>query len=212
MKKILSMILLLTLCLSVFALVSCGDEEEPPKVEGITEEKWEEITSKPKFVNYTLLQKAVMNVPGEGEYEQVANIKIIEGKVEVTIAIDGNPTVLTYEGAEAEAQRKSYEDVFLALIDKFENFTYDKETKTYKNPEAITANISMDMGTVGTLTATLVMTNGVVSFDADGNIAKITCALSQTTTVQGQSTTITTDSMTWELSNYGTTVIETAAE
>ncbi len=70
----------------------------------------------------------------------------------------------------------------------------------------------MDMGTVGTVTAELVMTNGEVSLDANGNIAKITCALSQTTTADGETITVTTDSMSWELSNYGTTVIEPAAE
>lgn len=177
-------------------------EEKP---QGISKEKWEEITSAIAFENYTLVQTGLVTPQGQSAVQQDCLIKFANDKVALQISLgEGDPLEMIYEGIEAEEQKASYESVFMALLDNFDDFKYDATDKTYKNPEAITVEITM--ASQG-MTASITMANGVVTLDSNGKIATFECDYTQTTTVMGQAITAVAD-MHWTFSNYGTTVIE----
>ncbi len=202
MKKILSLILMLALS-SVLMLTACssgGDDDDGT----MNAEKWEDMLSAPNFENYTLKERAtVMGV------ETVSTVKIAGDKVELSILFEGesDSTVILLEGSEAQEQKRSCEELFLALLADFDNFTYDEESKTYKTPETpITVSITMTVEGEP-VTADIIMENGVVSLTEDGKLLQFDCNYTQTTTTPDGPITITTE-MHMEFSNYGTTVIK----
>ncbi len=207
MKKILSLALALCLCLgTVFTLASCD--------KGVNEDEWKAMLAAPNFENYTLSQSGpVTYVSGQmtETSTQELIIKITADKVHLDAKIDGEAAHnKVYTGEEAAEQKKGYEEVFLAVLADFNNFTYNKDEKVYENPNAVTVNL--EYASIGTgATATVTMENGKVSLTEDGKLLKFTCHLTQTTTytipeVGEQSITATTD-MTWQFSDYGTTAI-----
>ena len=201
MKKTLSLILILALS-SVLMLTACsggGNEGDG----AMNAEKWEDMLSAPNFENYTLKETAT--VMG---YTTSCTVKMTNGKVEIALLFEGEtePTVIVYEGNDAAAQKKGYEELFLTLLADFDNFTYDEAAKVYKNPNPINAKIAMTVEGVSTL-SDITMTNGAVTLSEDGQLLKFDCDYAQTTTTPEGPISITTH-MYMEFSNYGTTVIE----
>ena len=165
------------------------------------------MTSAPSFENYTLTQSALMSFEGQTQTSQQDNVvKITADKVKVSGTADGESMELTFEGVEATAQKGAYEQVFLALLDKFENFTYDEENDLYTNPETITVNVQMvSMGTP--LNVQIAMQNGKVKLNDDGKLLSFVCDYKQTTATP-DGTYVMNTVMNWAFSDYGTTVID----
>ncbi len=201
MKKLLSLLLVLCVCLSLcVAFTSCDN--------GLSEEEWATAVAAASFTNYTLTYSAnfVNEDYPEASGQQNEIIKITQDKVYIAMTLNGEVMVdHVFTGEEANEQRASYQDIFLAVLKDFDNFVYDDETQTYSNPNPITVDI-----TVSGATAHIVMTNGKVSFTEDGKLAKLTMSYTQSTTIPviGETITTTCDSMTMVFSDYGTTVIE----
>ena len=197
MKKLLSLILILALS-SVLMLTSCGGSDNDGTM---NEESWEEMISAPSFENYTVRQ--VATIMG---YEQDTTIKMTEDKVLVTMIFDGEPVELLYTGNDAAEQKRSYEELILAILADFENFTYDAEDDVYKTESTITVSITMTVEGE-TITADITVNNATVSIDESGKLLSFDSDYSQLTTTPEGPVSMTTQ-MHMEFSNYGTTVIE----
>ena len=196
MKKTLSLILMLALS-SVLMLTACGGGANGPLSSG----DWEDMISAPSFENYTL--NTVATIMGT---EQENTIKFADGKVSMDFILDGELIPLVYEGDEAAELKSDYEEIFLALLADFDNFTYDEAAKVYKNDDSVSVSITSTMEGQ-TITADITMTNGIVAVDDNGNLVQFDCDYTQTTTTPEGPITVTTV-MHMEFSNYGTTVIE----
>ena len=192
-----------------FTCTVCNSTKgEPVEFTGISEEKWNAMISASNFENYTLVQTGDVVYEGEST-RQDAIIKFTADKVQVSLSLDGSQReILTYTGEEAVAQKNSYEQIFLALLENSSDFKYDVAEKAYKNPNQITATVDMD---VFGISFTVVMENGKVTLTDDGKLLQFTCEYTQTT-VTPDGTYVATSEMTWVFSDYGTTVISETAE
>lgn len=197
MKKLLLLILILALS-SVLMLTSCGGSDNDGTM---NEESWEEMISAPSFENYTVRQ--VATIMG---YEQDTTIKMTKDKVLITTIFDGEPVALLYTGNDAAEQKRSYEELLLAILADFENFTYDAEDDVYKTESTITVSITMTVEGE-TITADITVNNATVSIDESGKLLSFDSDYSQLTTTPEGPVSMTTQ-MHMEFSNYGTTVIE----
>ena len=179
---------------------------EPIEFEGVTEDGWADMIATPSFENYSLHQSSKMEYEGSTMLRQDF-IKVTKDKMSVEMREPHNET-LVYTGAEAIMQKNSYEEVFLALLADYDKYTYDAEKKVYKNPNPVSVSIDMPMYNAS---ASITMTNGEVSLSEDGKLLKFECDYTQTTVTERGTSTIRTY-ITWEFSDYGTTVIEDNAQ
>ena len=207
-KKLLSILMAISLLFSAMLLMTSCNESGVDEG-GFTENDWQAMIAEPNFENYTLHQVARLNYGGGMVYDEDVVVKFTKDKMTVEESGD----LGFYEefvDEELAEQRGAYEDVFRALLADFDNYTYDKQTGTYKSSSTVT--VELELSTEG-LTATVTMENGEVHLTEDGKLEKFTCSFTQDMTIPDYGAmTITTESMAWPFSNYGTTVIEDASE
>ncbi len=191
---------------TVTCKVCQATKENEMAFKGLDQEQWDAMRATPNFENYTLTQSGKISyMGGLLPVQEDCIIKFNSDKVHLQMKADGQTVVDTvYTGEEAAAQKQSYEKVFLALLEKLENFQYDETEQVYRNAEPIT--VSFDMA-IYQMSATVVMKNGTIAFSDDGKLVSFTCEYTQTThTPQG--TMVSTTQMNWGFSDYGSTVIE----
>lgn len=172
--------------------------------ESMSREQWALMLADSNFENYTLTQSQYGVYEGTG-MQQDTIFKSVADKAFVSITVDGALLQeLTYTGEEAIAQKNSYKLLFQAMIEEYDNFSYDKVSNTYKNTTEFSVNIPMDV-----YNASLSMTvkDIAVTVGEDQKMQKIECSYIQNTlTPEGVARTDITG--TWLFSDYGTTVIE----
>ena len=191
--------------------------------EGIGATEWADMLSDKSFNNYTLNMDGVMTVTINGEENSISRIKEIvkidgeEMFIEMFSSdIDSVSTsseTMFLSGEMAEAQKLQYTQLYLAMLERCDNFSYDKESKTYKIANAITIekvlkgiSESDDGLTMFDVPSVIEMRNAEVSISADGKLLRLVCEYTQTMDMSG--TTISTSgTTTWIFSDYGTTLI-----
>jgi len=196
---------------TVFTCTVCGATKNQPfesnngSNEGVTEEEWNGMLASHNFENYTLIQQGTMksNMAPAPMYQK-ATLKFAGGKLHLINEVDGEELFdIIMEGEEAKEQKISYEMLFLAVLDNFENFEYDPVEKVYKNPRTVTVTLH-----VADAEATVVMENGRVTISEDGKLVKFECKYTQTTITSNYTVVTQVDDAVFELFDYGTTVIE----
>ena len=204
MKKLLSILLAVCMCFSLCILFTSCDEDDP--FAGITKEVWEEYIAESNFENVTI--NYVFATEAQGTQTHV--VKITEDKLYRAVSmVMGDQTYeddVTFTGDEAASQRKLFIDIFLELLANRADYEYDEEKGVYKSPKPVVKNLEIEGQTI-----TETMTNGEVKFDSKGNLVYFTCHLVESTTWEGQ-THETVGNVEWHFSDFGTTVIEDAAE
>jgi uncharacterized lipoprotein YehR (DUF1307 family) len=217
MKKLISMILALVLCMSLgCALVSCdedalpegtdatnGTEEATVGPEGISKEEWQEAIANDNFTNVTI--EYVLET-AEGE-KQSHIVKITPNMVyrKMTATLGGEEYSQEYLFTEEEAQiqGKMFVDVFLSLLAERDNFVYDMENGVYNAPEEVSTTVEAGEG----MTAKETMKNGQVKFSKNGSLETFVCNLTEAAYMNEQIVHEDTYSATWTFKNYGDTVI-----
>ncbi|MBQ8352455.1 MAG: hypothetical protein IJY34_01535 [Clostridia bacterium] len=216
MKKLLA--LFLAGCITVFgsmALTACGDtgdgESTPDSGSAestVTEEQWEAATVVANFENVTVHQ-----ISTNEQMDQDLVIKITANKLhalgtgvyhgangDITQEID-----MLLEGDEATQRRTMLLGVFLSIVDNYGDFAWSAEEKAYIATGEITA-VSYPYGD-DTVSHVAVLTNGKVTFDANGNMATYSGHIAESRVKDGQVTDALGSDLTWTFYDYNTTVI-----
>ena len=225
MKKVFLMLLAILVCVSLLStLVACdkGDDkdgesktEESSNNGGVSEDKWNAMVADANFENYTLDLQGSMSTYQNGElvveaYPVHTIYRATKDAVEVVLVVDGQEFPMVLTGDDAVTYKHEVSDIFLAILENYDNFTYDATSKEYtiKNTTIdteVTAIVDGEAANEKT-PVKIVVKEGKATVSADGKIAKLVCDYSQTMTVGGAETTV-TGSTTWTFSNYGTTAI-----
>ena len=234
--KLLMAMLCLSLCLAMLASCDLTDlnplkagqenaekegsepENSETDVEAMAKAEWNEKVAEKNFENYTVSMEGRMTVTQAGLYETTADmsqiIKVTSDKISITIlsdvAGDSDEYTQVYEGEIAEVTKTQNAQLFLTIIRDYENFVYDKETKTYKIPEPVVFEEVLK-GIEGQelfdVPTRIEVREASVTFTKDGLLATLVSDYSQTMELAGQTVT-TSGKVTWTFSNFGTTVIE----
>lgn len=162
---------------------------------GVNESEWNAAIQSQKFDNVTFTYNATFT----SGYDEVGPHKGTFELVENGMLMDGKPT----SAEERTAAKTMFVDTAVAIVNNFSMFEYDKENNHYSSKENIVFNTTI-LGYEATITAE----NVLVVLDADNNIAKISCKMTQK--FQGDGGNLTTYVLDTEFtfSNYGTTTIE----
>lgn len=225
MKKILIPVLAVILIAAAIFLVVflMGNKDGKEPSAGVSENEWDAMLDSKNFENYTLTLTGEMTQShGDTGYTSQVNetVKITKDKVlMITAAEVADPTVtedrdVLFEGEMALAQKTQFEQIFLALLSKYESFVYDAQTKTYTVGQTVRMDIDLvsysydDTGVIQTrsVPSTLEMQKATVTLSEDGKLMKFVCDYTQT--MKLQENVVISGLTTWTFSDYGTTVIE----
>ena len=163
---------------------------EATKVEALTfEDVWNSTLEIENFENVTLALYGTF-IGGYGyEFEEFL---MLDGDVGFAI---GEKTT---DPAVVASIKNIYVNTVLGVLENFDNFTYDAENGVYKANSTIVYAV-----TVQGMDATITANDVVVTIDADNKLAKMSCGMKQE--FDGGELNLT---VTFEFSDYGTTVIE----
>ena len=143
MKKITSIILLLSMLLTVLTLGLCScdskkdkdsDKEKEKKEETkisttLTREQWEAAFSEKQFENFTYKEVAVVKMLGtETVGETIYEFE--KSKAKITAVVSGITQSQVVTGDELDMVREGFFDSLLPMVD-FDDYTYDEKTKSY---------------------------------------------------------------------------------
>ena len=144
MKKITSIILLLSILLTVLTLGLCScdskeDKDRKSKKEkesekttistNLTRAQWEDAFSEEQFENFTYKEVAVVKMLGtETNAETIYEFE--KDKVKITAVVSGVTQSQVFSSDEADEIRESFFDSLLPMVD-FDDYTYDKKTQSY---------------------------------------------------------------------------------
>ena len=181
------------------AQTSQEEEEQKPEA-GVTEEEWQEAIKEEKFNNVTFGYSVLF----EGHTEKDTGVAYLDGN-RVAFAESGREPELMDE-EESEALRNIYIKTTLAVLEKFDSFTYDVTMGAFVS----TATIIYDVNVLGTA-ATITAKNVMVRLDGDGNIAEITCDMQHDYVENGQKGQLVMVAN-FTFTNYGTTIVPTVDE
>lgn len=212
MKKFLSLILASCLCFALaLFFVSCDSEEEASggkEATGISAEEWEAMLAEANFDNYTLTENQKVTYENV-TMQQDAVFKVAGDKASVDLKVDGQQMdILYYAGEEAAMQKQAYEQIYRALLAEYDHYAYDKDTQFYVLKNEVTVEIPMDLYDAS---ISIVMKDAKVKLSEDGKVLNFECNFTQATTTQGQTIMASAEAV-WTFSDYGTTVVEEAAE
>lgn len=205
MKRIISLILLVCVCLaSVFVLASCDEEA----LRELTNKEWQTAVDSNNFNNVTIT--ATITTDG---VPQTQVVKITETGVyrEMKVVYNGEEMkqCIYFEGEQATIQKNMFLSVFFELIKNKDNFVYDEANGQYNAPNDVTATV-YPLGVEANYKDDVLMKNGVVKFDEDYNLSYFACKLTETIYANG-STEPTQQSpemdTVWTVGDYGKTVI-----
>ena len=211
MKKLISMILAMVLCLSLgCVLISCEVEELPEGTEevtigpdGISKEEWQDAIANDNFTNVTI--EYVLEGPSGEKQSHIVKITPDQVYREVTGYMYDEEFSFAYlfEDENAQTQRKMFIDVFLSLLAERENFVYDMENGVYNAPEEVSVDVTAGEG----YTAKETMKNGQVKFGKDGSLEVFTCELTEAAYSGEELLNSSTYNVTWTFKDYGKTEI-----
>ena len=192
--------------------------EAEKTAESLSATDWSNMLSETTFENFTLNFSGVMTLTQEGMGEPVSadvsqEIKFTKDKLQITNKGENDSMVIEGEGA--AVQREQVVQVFMVILEKYEYYVFDEETKTYKIPETVTIDTTLKAvtsdGENNTTTfdvpATIVIREAEAKISDDGKLLTLVCDFTQTMDLGG-ATNSASGKTTWEFSNYGTTVIE----
>ncbi len=208
MKKLIT--LLLAICMCVFTLstfVACGGDggnnddgngDENPGA-GVTEDVWEDAKAEANFNNVTYSVAYEFKTPQNGgsgfvEIQLVDDVAAARENGEGEFLPETDPELVA-------SVRNLYVNTVLAIVDNFDNFTYDATNDYYKASADIVYTVDVE-----DMTATITAKNAIVTLNEDDGIAKIVCEMTQAFTEGGVAKTFVLDTE-FTFSNYGTTVI-----
>ena len=161
----------------------------------ITKNEWDAAASEDKFNNVTF----TMLVTFKGETETYPVICKLDGNSASMQEDDYEEEIVDAETA--AAIRSVYMNTILAVLESYENFTYDLKAGAFVSSKDIVYNV-----TVIEYDATITASNVKVKIDANKNIAEISCAMKQEY-VDGSDTGVLELDVVFTFSNYGTTVV-----
>ena len=225
MKKFL--LLMLSLCL-ICSMIGCskGDaDSEPNNGTTLSATEWEAMLSDDVFSNYTVVMEGQMSVTengvsdGQGKENLKETIKVTNDRFSIEAFIGDEPLdAMVLDGEIAAVHKEQASQLFLAMLSKYDAYSYDKASDTYKISEPITIEATMkglkidDTGAITTfdVPSVIEMRNAEAKVSDNGRIVSFVCDYSQSMTVNGK-TVGTSGLTTWTFSNFGTTVIESPA-
>lgn len=187
-----------------------GDTPSPEAALGADE--WAAMLSDVNFTNISWTMTGDMTYTEQGSsgvVSQIQRVKVTEQKMVVDLTItqmgQTEDLVFVFEGEELAEHRKIYTGTFQSLLDERENFEYDAESKSYKLPKTV----EVEMMSQGSF-ITVQMSNATVSVSADGKLLACNMDFSEHV-VNEHTNVVVTSNLTFEFYDYGTTVIEEAA-
>ena len=160
----------------------------------VTQAEWNAMKAAEKFNNVTFTNNATF-VSGYSEVGPHVNIFKLAGN---KATADGTPM----EAESIDALRTMYLGTSLAIVENFEKFSYDANQKCYVSVESISYNVSL-MG----YDAAITVKDAIVELDANKNLAKITCEMTQEFVDQGTPKKYVLNVI-FTFENYGTTIVE----
>ena len=222
MKKIviIAVLAVLVIAAAVTCFLLCFQEDESQV--GLSKTEWNAMLDSKNFENYTLDLDGNMTSSFDGELQGSSVVKetilFTKDKVKMSLSSEsGDPNTyeLVMDGEAAAAQKKQFEQIFLALLAEYDSFVYDGASDTYKVNEPLVIELNMaafkelEDGTVETLElpATIEMRKATVTLSEDGKLMKFVCDYAQAVQSGGGESVISGET-TWTFSHYGSTVIE----
>lgn len=161
---------------------------------GMTKEKWDTLFQDEKYDNFTLSYHVTFHEGLEpGPYTSTA--KFADGKLHIDNNVTSDPEIVS-------SSKKLYLDCILTIAKDFSAFEYSKADECYKAKDTIVYNVF-----VVEYDATLTAENAVVKLDSAGNIASISCRMTQEFEEGSERIQYLLDAE-FTFSDYGTTVIE----
>ena len=208
MKRFFAFLLAICTMLSCVGLFSaCDNSQNPPEnnfTGEVTKEQWNLAFITEKFNNVTINYGFFQTEIGEVKTEL-----LIDGDKVLKTMNDVN-LVVGYTGEQAEDQKSLVLDLFIGLIEKYENFTFDEQESVYVSTDTITTTVTDD---VSGYTAVETLTNGKVKFNDDYTIEWLTCDITEEIFVNGQPLRVSNfDDMVFTFKDFGTTVVDIQTE
>ena len=182
----------------------CGATKQDDFSGEVSEEQWNLATIAEKFNNVTIKYEFIQNQMGLVKSEMwVDGDKVLKKNADPVMNIG-------YTGEQGKAQKDLVLNLFLGLIEKYENFTYNAEDGTYASTETISTTVTDD---VTGYTANETLTNGKVKFASDYTIEWLTCDMTEEISVNGQLVHAKTyEDMLFTFTNFGTTIVDFVTE
>ncbi len=175
-----------------FTCTICGETGTAKLTfKGLSKTDWQAITAEDAFENCTHTESFVAKASGI-EATSTIHILFTKDKAVMTSEIPGQPTETeTVSGAASVREARISIIDMLANLLKYENYTYDQESKTYKLNKEITEPLYGEK-----------ITNAVLTME-NGKVASILYTFPYT-----ESNVTMQITATFTFSDYGTTVIE----
>ena len=167
---------------------------------GVSEEKWNTAIQPSNFDNVTFAFNCSFLEAGISTESFAYNCKIDGNNATMDDVISGQH--MTMDAETITTVKDIYINTATAIVENFDNFTYDKDSEAYKSNKDIVYTVTV-MGYEATITAKDVS----VILDTNSNIASIDCTMIQDFEENGNPKQYTLD-ITFTYSNYGTTVVE----
>ncbi len=162
---------------------------------GVTENEWDSAISEEKFNNVTFGYAVVF----KGETKVDTGLYKLDGVSASYVDEEGDEELLPQ--STNEDLRNVYVGTTLAVVENFENFTYDAASMAFVSTGDIVYNV-----TVMEYETKITASNVKVKLDANKNIAEISCYMKQESTEDGEPFTLEFD-VTFTFTNYGATTI-----
>lgn len=205
MKRVLSLLLVLSLCAAaLLAFSACDLSDAEKKLGELNEEEWEEAFAPANFENVTVryeyilgtnLQKQVMKMTDEGVYRSIEFYNKENNELL-------NKLANFFEGTTADMQRTLFLQTFLGIVEDKENFEYDETEKVYKADDV---EIRIDQAEGIYVVENI--KNGKLTFNEDGTVKNFVCTLTESQYMNGEQKESVTTDVTWTFSDYETTKI-----
>ncbi len=179
------------------------DSGENSNEVGVTRAEWDEMLKEDAFVNCTIKQTSIVYETENATtgQNQLAILRLVNGEVAVYIEVEGSVVVdRVFTGAEGEEMTAGYCDIAFALLNKYESFAYDAQEDAYEVTETVSVTVTAN-GTP----CNVIMEEGKATISKEGRLTSFTCKMTEV--IPDEEIVIYAD-ITWEFSNYGTTVIE----
>ena len=200
MKKIISILLLLCLCLSFGTLfVACEEEKEARKYpipvskkRKLSEIEWNAMIEDVNFINVTFSFESILRSNGKPD--------------SCLIKFDGKKAVVGREvvtNEEVTALRKTYIDTALAILADYDKFTYYERSGAYASTEEISYTV-----TVEGVEAAITVEHVRVRLNEEKLPEEITCEMTQEFEKDGVQKKLEFFYVQFNFYNYKTTVAE----
>lgn len=204
MKRFSAFLLAICTMLSCVGLFSaCNNSQNPSEnnfTGEVTKEQWNLAFMIEKFNNVTINYEFFQTERGEVKTEL-----LIDGDKVLNTMNDVN-LVVGYTGEQAEGQKSIVLDLFIGLIEKYENFTFDEQESIYVSTDTITTTVTND---VSGYTTVETLTNGKVKFNDDYTIERLTCDITEEIFDNSQRLSVSKyEDMVFTFKDFGTTVVD----